>query len=639
MKIESLLRERYFVPVLRSNDSSVQPRIGEPFTPANMPKFNNDPLLPAVEIKAYVGPMSSDQAKAFRGRWKTPPRMVPSPATASLNTSFSPRNSFTSSPCNSSRMSKSLTELISSTPKHKKKLFAGNGNFDDLTPNGDTNGNLKALANGVLGEHEEEFMEVFDDLLEDKFKFEEEKQSDMFQGYRSQEAMLDTPIRGKQDSNSNHINQNFNIDWLSANSNDSLFCNARSANSNAMMTYLDESGSIYNSDNIFSSPSYKEKHIRLADPEKGLEKIGRELANEQNFQWREWWGFLEQFIDIRSDEGLISFEKYLERKEFKLKEKSPNSPNLNNSFGLDAVCAGFYSMDLNDELANKSNKLTKSCLTSPTSSYTRHNLFSLFTTPRNVLQNLPLANPYICIEQSCRAVSKRLTSALESDAIQDQSSYEKLMLQEISKLNNSIDNYMRDSRFNKVNYQKVHARYSYLLVWYLKNNNVNVKYQRGSKPLISKVYALASQFATPSNFDANRDIAKSHAMCLSSFIGNFIEKEHKIFDPENVNTETACIDAWNGPDIVECKCSFAIDSTSLKQRRVARKMLYQPDLRATRQEAFDEDDDSFLSCSDSENEEFFTPPSSPPSSDSEDIFEQSLDTLDDKKEFALFIQG
>lgn len=627
------------MPVLRSADCSVQAQIGEPFTPGDMPKLNVDPLRPVIAIKAYVGPMTSEQAKSFRKRWKTPPRLVPSPATANINTSFSPKNSLTSSPCYSPRMSKSLTELISSTPKHKKKLFANSEDYEDEPPFiGDSNGNLKGITNEILGEHEVEFMEVFDDLMEDKFKLEKEKQKqlDLFSQYRTQETGEDTPIRKKHDSNSNHINQDFNSDWLLTNSNDSLFCNARSANSNAMMNYLDESGSIYNSGNIFNSPSFKEKHIRLADPEKGLEKIGRELATEQNFQWREWWDFLEKFIDIRSDEGLTSFENYLKRKESKLKEPI-KSPKLNN---FDAICAGLYSMDLNDELASKPNKITKSGLLSPSSSFIRQNSFSNLASPRNALQNLPLANPFICIEQSCRAVSKRLTSALESDSIQDQSSYEKLILQEINKLNNSIDNYMRDSRFNKINYKKVHARYSYLLVWYLKNNNVSVKYQRGSKTLISKVYSLASQFATPSSFDANRDYAKSHAMCLSSFISNFIEKEHKIFDPENVNTETACIDAWNGPDIVECNCSFAIDATSSKHRREFRKKLYQStDMWALRQPEDSEDDESFLSCSDSENEEFFTPPSSPASSDSEDIFEESLTSFEIKKDVTLFIEG
>ena len=586
-QIEDLLKERFFVPVLRSNDSSVQPTIGIPFTPANMPKFNNDPLSPSMEIKAYAGPMTSDQAQTFRKRWKTPPRLIPS-ASPGFNTSFSPRNAAERSPVNS-QMSKSLTEVASSTPNFKKKLFHGCPDNDEEmlldNLNGDSNGNLKIVSNGILSEHEEdEYRELFDDLLDTKLQMEREKENEhhekqnLFKGYRNPLPMLETPIRAKHDSNSNHISNNFNSKFM--NSNDSMFCNVRSGNSTALITFLDESGSVYNSDNICDSPSFKEKNIRLTDVDKGLEKIGRELAREYKFGWNEYWDFLGRYVDIRNDDGLECFERYLKQKEkqnelneSRVEDISP-SKKMNESFGLSAVCAGMYSMDLNEIAENANNKTTKNCLTSPTTSISRQSLLNGFSSQRNSLQNSPLANPYTCIEQSCRAFSKRLTSLLESESIQDQHSYEKMLLQEAFKLNLSIDNYKRDLRFKKVNFQKVHARYSFLLVWYLKKNNVEVKYLRNFTPLIHKVYALASQYTLPSGFEANKDVSKNHATCVSNFISNYIEKQNKIFNPENVDTETACIDAWNGPDITECACSLGMNPANSKHRREIRKKLY-----------------------------------------------------------------
>lgn len=488
-------------------------------------------------------------------------------------------------------MSRSFTDIASSTPKHKKKLFAGGEEDQEESEllfldniKGDTNGNLKVISSCILNENEEEYKELFDDLLDVKLQMEAEKNQNgvMFNGYRNPQPIMETPVRGKpkqlHDNNSNHLTNNNKL----FDSNDSMFCNFQSGNSTqAAMNFLDETGSIYSSDTVCDSPSFIERSIRLTDMQKGLETIGRELAREYNIKWRENWPFLGtgSYIDIRTDEGLVMFENYLKQKEKQQEMNEANtsgqlssrSKKLDDSFGLGAVCAGFYSMDLND----KSNKITKNGLTSPTSPISRQSLFNGFSSPQqNSLSNSPLPNPYICIEQSCRALSKRLTSLLESETIQDQHSYEKMLLQEIGKLNKSIDNYKRDLRFTKVNFQKVHARYSFLLVWYLKKNNVDVKYLRNFTPLIHKVYALASQFATPNSFESNKDVSKNHAICVSSFISNYIEKQNKIFNPENVDTEIACIDAWNGPDIVECSCSLGMNPSNSKHRREIRKKLY-----------------------------------------------------------------
>lgn len=553
-----------------------------------MPNLKTDPLSPTLEIKAYAGPMSSDQAQTFRRRWKTPPRLIPSTSNNSHNLSFSPRTSSISSPIFTSRMSKSMTEVISSTPKLKKKLFDENfdaesdaDKFDDvylsnMNENSDQNGNNKF---NVLNEHEEhEFKELFDDLEEDNIRrVYEEKNINKFHAYRNPNDYISdqTPLKGKNDSNSNHLSHNFNA----FTSGDSLFCNPPSSNiGSAQITFLDESGSIYSPDNIHDSISFKEKNIRLTDTAKGLEKIGRGLAHEYNVGWKEYWEFLGHFLDIRSREGLECFEDYLKtnekKKELNESDGLKHSPiKQNDSFGLNYICAGLYSMDINDELTEKKEKVSKNGITSPT--IPRSPLMEMLTNMRQSSNDLPLLNPYTCIEQSCRTFAKRLAALLEGEAIQDQNSYEKTLLAEINKLYTSIDSYKRDSRFNSINFQKVHARYGYLLVWWLKKNNADVKYLRNLVPLMSKIYALASQFTLPDT----KDLIKCHAMCISTFTRNYIEHQEKIFNPENVNTETACVDAWNGPDIVECKCSFDNNFTSSKlqrqnHRRDIKKRLY-----------------------------------------------------------------
>ncbi|XP_059264109.1 ankyrin repeat and LEM domain-containing protein 2 isoform X1 [Mustela nigripes] len=56
-------------------------------------------------------------------------------------------------------------------------------------------------------------------------------------------------------------------------------------------------------------------NVRKTDPERGMERVGRELARELGYPWVEYWDFLGCFVDLSSQEGLQKLEEYLRHQE------------------------------------------------------------------------------------------------------------------------------------------------------------------------------------------------------------------------------------------------------------------------------------------------------------------------------------
>nr|XP_019949352.1 PREDICTED: ankyrin repeat and LEM domain-containing protein 2 [Paralichthys olivaceus]XP_019949353.1 PREDICTED: ankyrin repeat and LEM domain-containing protein 2 [Paralichthys olivaceus]XP_019949354.1 PREDICTED: ankyrin repeat and LEM domain-containing protein 2 [Paralichthys olivaceus] len=57
-------------------------------------------------------------------------------------------------------------------------------------------------------------------------------------------------------------------------------------------------------------------NILKSDPDRGAERVGRDLAHEMGHPWAEYWDFLDSFVDLSSPEGLRKLEEFLSKKDF-----------------------------------------------------------------------------------------------------------------------------------------------------------------------------------------------------------------------------------------------------------------------------------------------------------------------------------
>ncbi|XP_042883967.1 uncharacterized protein LOC122260656 isoform X2 [Penaeus japonicus] len=78
-------------------------------------------------------------------------------------------------------------------------------------------------------------------------------------------------------------------------------------------------------ENAVSSPTRHSKgrvaSLRLTDQDKGLERIGRELAADKGISWNEYWEFLGDFANFRTEQGLQKLEVFLKEKYKKLMQE------------------------------------------------------------------------------------------------------------------------------------------------------------------------------------------------------------------------------------------------------------------------------------------------------------------------------
>ncbi|XP_075688756.1 ankyrin repeat and LEM domain-containing protein 2 isoform X2 [Rhinoderma darwinii] len=102
-------------------------------------------------------------------------------------------------------------------------------------------------------------------------------------------------------------------------------------------------------------------NVRKTDPERGEERVGRELAHELDVPWVEYWEFLGCFVDLSSQHGLGKLEEYLRKRETSERLQLEHEHEICNKYKTPSPADDEDDMSL-EEMKNRQNAALKNSL-------------------------------------------------------------------------------------------------------------------------------------------------------------------------------------------------------------------------------------------------------------------------------------
>ncbi|XP_053678564.1 ankyrin repeat and LEM domain-containing protein 2 homolog [Anopheles nili] len=609
----ALLKDNYFVPVIRTQDNVYPPAIGKPFSPTYLPSLDvlANKLSPLREIKAYAGPMDREKADQFCKRWKTPPRLLV------MESNAQSKGRSTTPPgvrCSSTPIKAKPRQLFANNSFEMKLDSEMNANMTEKLNNNDyksensipvdTNENMDVNGNDLY------------QLKDKSFARDTATPHRLFHTYRKL------------------LNDSFDSE--------SSFCDG---NDDANFSYVcEESRTLH--DKIQDSQSFKERSIRLNDLEKGLETVGRTLALKENVGWKEYWNFLGKFCNLADDAGLDMLDKFLAQKRMQDKNVSAAAFVSPSIFTKDAGSS--HEQSFNENL-NKICESTEKLTLQDTPSHITKKAFGNDAAKgvQGINQRMPLANVYSCVLNSlqifgtrfAKNLFKSISPALKSDSnlpIHDVIHDDETYLELIRKLEKLLENYQNDSAFQKIDFSKAHSMFAYLIV-------VNIPYgtdkeKQEANLIFQGIKKLLSLEQTNEQYSR---MSKTWR-CVASFVSHYFDniEQMKPCDFEN-QTEQSFRSMWNDDcRIIACVCRIdavshsgrgILERMSKRREKRANRLLSEPSEAiadfvtyrnpaqsselANRRYVSSDDDELYYSCDsegeEQENETFFTPPSSP----------------------------
>lgn len=282
--------------------------------------------------------------------------------------------------------------------------------------------------------------------------------------------------------------------------------------------------------------------LRFKDPEKGLERIGKKLANKYEVNWKEYWPFLDSFIDISSDEGLKLLEEFL--------------------------CTRYVALSksyVKEDVKNVSLESSKSDPLSPIS-----NLCVAFSACRlsdsSRSQNLHVDRNSDCnrdsivyIDKACQVFANRISNDILYILCSEENIVQVLET-ETRQLELLITSYMDDNRFSSINFQKIHSRLGALVGQKLYNNikeEVRAFLCDKIENLLDNLTKSVDCFSSDDEGHNLKEISenrkptiyKKQLICLIYHVLNVLCQSYEI---KQVGLEDDCIKDWEAAEACTC---------------------------------------------------------------------------------------
>lgn len=342
-------------------------------------------------------------------------------------------------------------------------------------------------------------------------------------------------------------------------------------------------------DSVFDTPGFKERNLKLADVEKGLEVIGRCLAKEQNVGWKEFWSFLDEFVDIASVDGLTKLENYLQHKSNE-KMKPPQSLTLPIHGDRFAPVSGESSPMTN--MCRHLNKLNMSRDTTP---HAQHSPHIAPSSPNEF-------HAYLCVEKSCQVFATRMMKPL-TQSLNNLVGVNDALTSELGRLKSLVCSYKEDIRFFAIDFRAAHSRFAHILVALLKeqadvNDNGHNNLEDVENCLRQILLAKEKALTSPTNNNNGPNgvtVNVQQLVCLIKFILKRIDAKDDVILPETLTTERDCHDVWAAEDKCDCEwtnqCVNNKASRSIKRRSDISLKMNSLSLNATKEHSDDGDDD------------------------------------------------
>uniref|UniRef100_A0A1B6ER65 Uncharacterized protein n=1 Tax=Cuerna arida TaxID=1464854 RepID=A0A1B6ER65_9HEMI len=368
----------------------------------------------------------------------------------------------------------------------------------------------------------------------------------------------------------------------------------------------------------------------IIDQDKGWEKVGRELAQEWKVAWKEYWPFLDTYIDLNSPEGLQLLEDYLHKRFKSASEGNDPSPSPSNKLTSPSA-APMNGVTPESPMAELCSALRACRLSSgggkppsrhppPPRQPAHHN-----GDVRHTEDTIPshVTSPHLYMEKSCQVFAKRI-----ADGFQMGDGDAEFLWAEMKHLNVLVSSCKSDNRFSQLDFHRLHSRLGQAvavrvdptdisLVTHSLNSIISRKTEDCYSSEEEEEVGDSPFWRRPRLDRRGRQYLHGTVICLARSILTALETGVQQPQPP-LTSEQTCADAWALAD--SCSCTFPTNRHS--RRKLALKKLSFEDeefyevgpCKVTEErpgvapaDSSGEESDT----SDTSECEFFTPPSSP----------------------------